>query len=128
MLRLFSNIRKSLINEGRTSRYVRYAVGEFLLIVAGILVALQIQNWNEERKQEQERRELIEGLITDFRTNRQKHQMHPNQKDSRGMKSLYSINCLISEIRYPVIGVKSLLYHTCTRYPYVQRACVLGTK
>ena len=69
MLRLFSNIRKTLINEGKTSRYVRYAVGEFLLIVAGILVALQIQNWNEGRKLGQERRELIEDLKVDFQTN-----------------------------------------------------------
>ena len=50
MLRLFSSIRKTLINEGKTSRYVRYAVGEVLLIMVGILLALQVQTWNEERK------------------------------------------------------------------------------
>ena len=55
MLRVFSSIRKSLINEGKTVRYFKYAVGVFLLIVAGILVALQIQNWNEGRKLEQDR-------------------------------------------------------------------------
>ena len=69
MLRVFSSIRKNLINEGKTSRYVRYAVGEFLLIVAGILAALQIQTWNENRKLEQDRRELIEDLKVDFRAN-----------------------------------------------------------
>ena len=71
MLRLFSSVRKTLINEGKTSRYVRYAVGEFLLIVAGILVALQIQTWNEERKLEQQRQELIENLKVDFMANLQ---------------------------------------------------------
>ena len=79
MLRLFSNIRKTLIlrrqgsegqvNEGKTSRYVRYAVGEVLLIMVGIILALQFQNWNEGRLLEQERRELIENLKVDFRTN-----------------------------------------------------------
>ena len=69
MLRFFSSIRKTLINEGKTSRYVRYAVGEFMLIVLGILVALQIQNWNEGRKQGQQRLELIENLKQDFKSN-----------------------------------------------------------
>ena len=59
MLRAFSSIRKTLINEGKTSRYVRYAVGEFLLIVAGILVALQIQNWNGGRKEQIEEKEIL---------------------------------------------------------------------
>ena len=81
MLRLFSNIRKTLINEGKTSRYVRYAVGEFLLIVAGILVALQIQNWNEERKLEQQRAELIAGLITDFRINLERAEASRKETD-----------------------------------------------
>lgn len=70
MLRLFSSVRKTLINEGKTSRYVRYALGEVLLIMVGIILALQFNNWNEGRKLEQERRELIEGLIADFQTNR----------------------------------------------------------
>ncbi|MDA0349175.1 MAG: DUF6090 family protein [Verrucomicrobia bacterium] len=69
MLRAFSRIRKTLINEGKTSRYIRYALGEFLLIVAGILVALQIQNWNEGRKLDHDRQELIENLKADFQTN-----------------------------------------------------------
>ena len=69
MLSFFRSIRRSLINEGKTSKYIRYAVGEFILIVAGILVALQIQTWNEGRKLELDRRELIENLKSDFQIN-----------------------------------------------------------
>ena len=69
MLRLFSSIRQSLLAENKTVRYLQYALGEFLLIVAGILVALQIQTWNEGRKLEQERQELIEDLKMDFQAN-----------------------------------------------------------
>ena len=72
MLSFFRSIRRSLINEGKTVKYLKYAVGEFLLIVAGILVALQIQNWNEGIKLEQDRRELIEGLKSDFLLNAQR--------------------------------------------------------
>ena len=69
MLRLFSSIRKSLLAENKTIRYLKYAVGEVLLIMVGILLALQLNNWNEGRKLEQDRRELIESLTTDFETN-----------------------------------------------------------
>ena len=69
MLSFFRSIRQSLLNEGKTWKYMKYAVGEFLLIVAGILVALQIQTWNENRKLAQDRRELIENLIEEFQAN-----------------------------------------------------------
>ena len=50
MIKIFRNIRKSLISDGKTSRYFKYAVGEIILVVIGILIALQINNWNENRK------------------------------------------------------------------------------
>ena len=59
MLRAFSNVRKSLLAGNNTVKYAKYAIGEFLLIVAGILVALQIQNWNEEKKDRAEEREIL---------------------------------------------------------------------
>jgi hypothetical protein len=50
MLSFFRKIRKNLMNEGKTSRYIKYALGEILLVVIGILIALQINNWNESNK------------------------------------------------------------------------------
>lgn len=50
MLKFFQNIRKSLIDTGNTRKYILYAIGEIFLVVIGILIALQINNWNEERK------------------------------------------------------------------------------
>jgi len=47
----FRKIRYSLLNKGKTSRYFKYALGEIILVVIGILIALQINSWNEERKQ-----------------------------------------------------------------------------
>lgn len=52
MISLFRNIRQSLISGGKTTRYIKYAIGEIVLVVIGILIALQINNWNENRKQE----------------------------------------------------------------------------
>jgi hypothetical protein len=66
MIKLFRHIRKSLLSEGNTGKYLKYAIGEIILVVIGILIALQINNWNENRKLNDHRKELISNLITDF--------------------------------------------------------------
>jgi len=50
MIKFFRKIRQNLLLEGKTSKYFKYAIGEIVLVVIGILIALQINNWNEERK------------------------------------------------------------------------------
>ena len=69
MLRFFSSIRKNLLAENKTVRYLKYAVGEVLLVVIGILIALSVNNWNEDQKLEKQRLELIENLKVDCETN-----------------------------------------------------------
>jgi len=53
MISLFRRLRKSLLDSGSFPRYLLYALGEILLVVIGILIALQINNWNEARKNKQ---------------------------------------------------------------------------
>jgi len=54
MAKFFNKIRKQLVSEkpsvSRTSNYLKYAIGEIVLVVIGILIALQINNWNENKK------------------------------------------------------------------------------
>ncbi|MBI1307599.1 MAG: hypothetical protein GC181_13435 [Bacteroidetes bacterium] len=50
MIRVFQSIKQSLINEKKFSNYLLYALREIVLVVIGILIALQINNWNDERK------------------------------------------------------------------------------
>ncbi len=70
MIKFFRNIRKSLLNEGKTGKYLKYALGEIVLVVIGILIALQINNWNEDRKNArmeiQMLREISENLGEDM--------------------------------------------------------------
>ena len=51
---LFRNIRRKLLNEGKLVRYLTYAIGEVVLIIVGILFALKINDWNEDRKAQAE--------------------------------------------------------------------------
>ncbi|MDX1591967.1 MAG: DUF6090 family protein, partial [Balneolaceae bacterium] len=49
MITLFRRIRQTLIDSGSVPKYLLYATGEILLVVIGILIALQVNNWNEDR-------------------------------------------------------------------------------
>lgn len=62
MINFFSKIRKKLAAENKVMAYLRYAIGEILLVVIGILIALQINNWNENRKKENEFRFSLKQL------------------------------------------------------------------
>ena len=46
MIKFFRRIRQNMIKENRASKYMLYAIGEIVLVVIGILFALQINNWN----------------------------------------------------------------------------------
>ena len=50
MIKFFRKIRQNLLSEGKTGKYMKYAIGEIILVMIGILLALQINNWNENRK------------------------------------------------------------------------------
>jgi hypothetical protein len=68
MLRFFRQIRQRLLTDNKFSKYLLYAIGEILLVVIGILIALQVDNWNEERKLRQIELELL-GVIYENLTN-----------------------------------------------------------
>jgi hypothetical protein len=50
MIKFFRKIRQNLLMENKTGKYFKYAIGEIVLVVIGILIALQINNWNETKK------------------------------------------------------------------------------
>ena len=50
MIKFFRKIRQNLLSEGKTGKYLKYAIGEIVLVVIGILIALSINNWNEDQK------------------------------------------------------------------------------
>ena len=66
MIKFFRHIRKNLLMENKTSKYFKYAIGEIALVMIGILLALQVNNWNENRKKETLKDEYKVALINDY--------------------------------------------------------------
>lgn len=71
MKRLFAYVRRSLLESGQTGKYLRYAFGEIILVMIGILLALQVNNWNEKRQAEARFRTVLEQLYTVIDEDRQ---------------------------------------------------------
>ena len=69
MIPFFRKIRKKLADDNQLFKYSRYAIGEIVLVVIGILIALQINNWNEERKERKKEKQLLMTLSEDFKSN-----------------------------------------------------------
>ena len=70
MIRFFAKIRRQLAYKNRPAspadrflQYSRYAIGEIVLVVIGILIALQVNNWNQERLAKNKERQVLEGLL-----------------------------------------------------------------
>jgi hypothetical protein len=68
-MKLFRKIRHSLFDQNRFTKYLFYSIGEILLVVLGILIALQLNKWNEEQSFRVERNYLIAELLTEFEGN-----------------------------------------------------------
>lgn len=82
MIKFFRKIRENMIKENRVSKYILYAIGEIVLVVIGILIALSINNWNEHRK-ETHRTESIYNIIkTDLETDIEEIQLFLSDYDS----------------------------------------------
>lgn len=80
MIKFFRKIRQKLLSEGNTGKYLKYAFGEILLVMIGILLALQVNNWNEERKNNRIRKSYLENLKVDLK------------KDLENLEGLNAIN------------------------------------
>ena len=72
MINFFRKIRQRLLTENKFSKYLIYTIGEIVLVVIGILIALQINNWNEEQKLIRDERIILISLKTDFMSNSEK--------------------------------------------------------
>lgn len=69
MLRLFQTIREKLLQKGKSRTYLLYAIGEIVLVVVGILIAFQIDNWNEDRVNRNKEVKILTQIHADLSNN-----------------------------------------------------------
>jgi len=68
MIKFFRKIRYNLMEQNKTGKYFKYAIGEIVLVVIGILIALQINTWNETRKNKAKEMKILINLKADLTT------------------------------------------------------------
>ncbi|SIN67695.1 hypothetical protein [Algoriphagus halophilus] len=69
MIHFFRKIRQNLLLEGKTRKYIKYAFGEIVLVMVGILLALQVTNWNNQRLERLREQAILKNLQIDFQNN-----------------------------------------------------------
>jgi hypothetical protein len=66
MIKFFRKIRYDLMEKNKTGKYLKYAIGEIVLVVIGILIALSINNWNEKQQLNSKTQEYYVQLLDDL--------------------------------------------------------------
>ena len=94
MIKFFRKIRQDLLRNNKTGDYLKYAVGEIVLVVIGILIALSINNWNESRKNDLKQALLVKNIIEDLRLDF----IHINNSLEQVSNQMNLIDDLISKI------------------------------
>lgn len=97
MIKFFRHIRQRLLKENRFSRYLVYAIGEIILVVIGILIALQINNWNEGRKAQSLEKSFFENVLVDLKKDEQKLAYYKKFHEKR----IEYLDTLLTYVRNP---------------------------
>jgi len=71
MLKFFRNIRQNLLADSKFSKYLFYAIGEIILVVIGILIALAINNWNTKKNNEEKEKEALTEIFQGLKSDHQ---------------------------------------------------------
>ncbi|MFL0352223.1 DUF6090 family protein [Xanthomarina sp. GH4-25] len=102
MLKFFRRIRQNLLIQNKTSKYFKYAIGEIVLVVIGILIALQINNWNEERKRANQENVILQSLKSDFKESEKRLQHTLMMQKNALSRSISLISIYEDKIPMPI--------------------------
>jgi len=119
MINFFRKIRHRFLTTGRTTKYLTYAMGEIVLVVIGILIALGINNANEDRKEQKVEQQLITRLHNEYQENKsllieRTNVMHQSKDASLRIMGL--MNNDLSQVETTTID--SLVFYTIEYAPY----------
>jgi hypothetical protein len=103
MIKFFKNIRKTLINDGKTGNYLKYAIGEIILVIIGILIALQINNWNENRKNVNQIKSLLISLNKEVKLNED----YLRKRSKRKIETIRDLQSIIDALNTEISDKKA---------------------
>jgi len=98
MIKFFRKIRYNLMSENKTGKYLKYAIGEILLVMVGILLALQVNTWNENRKNNTKEQQILNQLKEEYTANL----LQLEQKMAHRKKMIAAANTVLQYIDEPV--------------------------
>ena len=114
MLKFFRRIRLKLLDKGNLKRYLIYAFGEILLVVIGILIALQVNNLNENRKTRVNEGQLLNDLIIEIEDDF----TSLNYNNERHSEAINSCKVLLDIINKNIVYNDSLSFHLAAVHYY----------
>ena len=100
MIKFFRKIRKKLADDNKPLKYARYAIGEIVLVVIGILIALSINNWNEDRVKKIALKEHLKNMIENLNQNIENQTTVKNIDEFRFYSMLYLLDISGHEPNY----------------------------
>ena len=107
MIKFFRKIRQNLLTENRFSKYLLYAIGEIVLVVIGILIALQINNWNENRKDKIAESNILQEIKGSISTDIQQLKL----RIELAKRDIHSANIILNHIEKNIPYNDSLNKH-----------------
>ena len=113
MIRFFRNIRQEQMRKNKIWNYLRYAIGEIILVVIGILIALSINNWNSSRVEQTKEMEYMQSMLIDLNKDR----INLDSTLKFGPIPVIYNDSLFAELRKrPLQGREKRIYHFLLLY------------
>ena len=94
MLKFFRRIRQKLLTENKFRKYLLYAIGEIILVMIGILMALQVNNWNNERLEDKKETKILR----EFQRNLQANVIQFTSEIDKQQTIVHDINIIIENV------------------------------
>jgi len=107
MIKFFRKIRQKLLSENKFSKYLLYAIGEIILVVFGILIALQINNWNQDKIDSKIEKELLSELLENLSINTERLENSITEE----YETARSIDFVVEVLENKLAHVDSMNYH-----------------
>lgn len=111
MIKFFSKIHYNLIEQNKTRKYFKYAIGEIILVVVGVLIALQINNWNEIKKSHEKERQVLTETGSDLKFSIQDMDRVIHKRTNNLNRTINSIQTIITILETDQPYHDSLAYY-----------------